>query len=55
MDWIILSLIMLIVLVGIYLLHRITNPPEIHERPMVQHLSQEHLRTDQHKPHNPHN
>ena len=42
MDWIILSLIMLIVIASIYLLYKITNPPEIQERPSVHRLRQEH-------------
>lgn len=52
MDWIILSLIMLIVIASICLLYKITNPPEIQERPSVHQLRQERSRSENN--HNPH-
>ncbi|GGJ28713.1 hypothetical protein [Deinococcus roseus] len=45
MDWLILSVIMLIVIISIYLLYRITNPPELQRRPSVHQLRQERSQT----------
>ncbi|WP_157442620.1 hypothetical protein [Deinococcus misasensis] len=41
MDWLILSVIMLLLVASIYLLYRITNPPELHQRPSVHQMRQE--------------